>query len=177
MGRDKALLPLRSGTLVQFVADAVANAVASVALVGDPLKYGHLGYRTVPDLRPQQGPLSGLEAALGESKTEWNLILACDLASIHQEFLVSLCREAQTLSASYDCLIPRDAFGGSQPLSALYRRRCLSEFSLALDRGDLRLLNAVARLRPAYLDTTEAEVFQNVNTPAQWTRYLNDRRD
>ncbi len=175
MGVDKALLESGRGTLVDIVASAVACVTGSAVLVGDPVKYGHLGYRVIPDLRPHNGPLSGLEAALLHSSSEWNLILACDLASTNPDFLTLICREAQSLESSFDCLVPRECDGKLQPLSAMYRRRCLAEFSGALDRGELRLLDAVARLQAAYSETEGTEVFQNVNTPAQWTRYLNDR--
>src|SRR5437762_8761701 len=64
MGRDKALLPLDSGLLIEKLAAMVAAVVGTVALIGEPERYKHLGLECLPDLRPGMGPLAGIEAAL-----------------------------------------------------------------------------------------------------------------
>src|SRR5882724_876980 len=91
MGRNKALLDYGDGTLVQAVAFEVLKAAGSVALLGDPALYGHLGIRVVPDVIPGCGPMSGLHAALlAAGGAEWILIVACDLPNIESSFLRSL---------------------------------------------------------------------------------------
>ena len=64
MGRDKALLPLRGRALGQYIADAVATAAGRVVLIGDPERYGPLGYPVIPDRYPGEGPLGGILTAL-----------------------------------------------------------------------------------------------------------------
>ena len=58
MGQDKALMEVNGRPLVLYVADRVARAVNSVALVGRRERYGSLGLPVVEDLLPEQGPLS-----------------------------------------------------------------------------------------------------------------------
>ena len=61
MGRDKALLPYRGKTLVEHVAETVSEALPEssrpVAIIGDPGRYGNLGYPVHPDSVPGCGPL------------------------------------------------------------------------------------------------------------------------
>ena len=52
MGRDKALLPFHGGVLAGHVAATVAAAAGSAILIGNPEKYGHLGYPVIPDRSP-----------------------------------------------------------------------------------------------------------------------------
>ena len=72
MGRDKALLPWRGSTLIQFVAGQVLNAAGSVTLIGNPDGLAGLGYPVIGDLHPGCGPLGGLETALrqGQSRVD-----------------------------------------------------------------------------------------------------------
>src|ERR1700761_7300390 len=67
MGRDKALLPSGSGTLVKEIADSVAAVSGNVALIGRPESYRSLGYDCLEDICPGLGPLSGIHTALHSS--------------------------------------------------------------------------------------------------------------
>src|SRR5205807_1738795 len=103
MGRDKALLPYKSGTLMEHVAEQVLRAAGNVALIGNPSSYEHLGYPVYADRMPNNGPLGGIYTALSVSKADWNLIVACDLPRI------SVTQLRQVLEAANDaaeCIVP-----------------------------------------------------------------------
>ena len=76
MGRDKARLPFRGGTLSSAVANAVREAAGNAILVGNPELGG------IPDLYPGEGPLGGILTVLHHTSSEWNLVVACDLPEI-----------------------------------------------------------------------------------------------
>jgi molybdopterin-guanine dinucleotide biosynthesis protein A len=175
MGTDKALLHIGGVALAKRIAQAVEQAAGSVTLIGDPARYRALGLAVTPDLRPGCGPLAGMEAALTHSTSEWNLIVACDLAAIRADFLRGLCARAVNLESGADCLLPAGPDSRLQPLCAAYRRRCLEPFSAALDRGARKVTDVVGSLRVSLYQTTESELFQNVNTPEEWNRYANGR--
>src|SRR5689334_17078630 len=82
MGRDKAILPGLFRYLIDDVAETVRAASGNVTLVGDPGRYHDLEYPCIADLRPGLGPLAGLEAALLSSRSDLNLVLACDMPAI-----------------------------------------------------------------------------------------------
>jgi molybdopterin-guanine dinucleotide biosynthesis protein A len=168
MGSDKALFFWHGKTVVEHLDRMVANVAGSSTLVGHPERYLHLGLPCLPDLRPGCGPLSGLETALSATNADWNLILSCDIPEITAELLESLFIYA--IAGNTDVTIVRDGSGELQPLCAVYHRRCVLPVRLALDRNELRLLDVVHRLQPAFFDI--ARPLQNVNTPEDWRAVL-----
>jgi molybdopterin-guanine dinucleotide biosynthesis protein A len=175
MGRDKALLQIDGVALVQQNAALVQAAAGRSTIIGDPEKYSGLGYPVVADRRPGNGPLGGMEAALMDSTFEWNLIVACDMGSLSAQFLEDLCACALLLPAEADCLIPVGPDQRWQPLSAVYRRRSLAAFSDALDAGIRKVTEVVASLSAIKWQAADSHVFQNINTPEEWNRYVNGR--
>jgi molybdenum cofactor guanylyltransferase len=174
MGTDKALLRTGGVAMVQRIAGIVQHAAGSATLIGDPEKYRSLGFPVVADLRPGFGPLGGMEAALSHTDCEWNLIAACDLAALRADFLATLCAQAGRLDARADCLVPSGPDGRLQPLTAVYRRRCLAVFSAALDCARRKVNEALDSLEVRLWQTNDPQLFQNVNTPDDWNRYVND---
>src|SRR5271165_4394157 len=116
MGVDKALLEIDGQPLVSRVAREAAKVCAPVSLVGDPAVYGHLGFPVIPDRFPGRGPLAGIEAALGATEADWNLLLACDMPALETAVLESL------FAAGGDCALPRYPDGTVEPLCAVYHR-------------------------------------------------------
>ena len=169
MGRDKALLPFHGGALVSHVAATVAAAAGSVALIGDPQKYGHLGYTVLPDHSPGAGPAGGIETALSQTAADWNLVLACDMPAIPVEFLRGLLDAAELLNA--DALLPAGPSGRLEPLCAVYHRRCLQTLHCALEAGVRKVTDAMAGLGVARFPVDNAACFENLNTPEEWACY------
>jgi molybdopterin-guanine dinucleotide biosynthesis protein A len=171
MGRDKALLPYRGGALAAAVARAVKSAFGSATLVGDPRRYGTLGYPVVADRYPGEGPLGGLITALANSTAEWNLVVACDMPEVGPEFLAQLAVAAEAANPEISAVVPVGPGGRPQPLCAVYRRNCLGPFEAAFASGIRKVMAAAAEVRTARLPVAELSPFQNVNTPQDWERY------
>lgn len=169
MGRDKALLPFRGGALAGYVAAQVAAAAGSAVLIGDPDKYGHLGYLVIPDRSPGTGPLGGIETALSCTAADWNLVLACDMPAISLEFLRDLLEAA--VQAGADALLPAGPSGRLEPLIAVYHRRCRATFERALQMGVRRVTEALAGMEVARWPVNDAGCFKNLNTPEEWACY------
>ncbi|HLY19477.1 MAG TPA: molybdenum cofactor guanylyltransferase [Bryobacteraceae bacterium] len=174
MGRDKALLPFRGGALAAHVAAAVATAAGSVTLIGDPVKYGHLGYTVLPDGTPGAGPLGGIETALSRTFADWNLVLACDMPAVPAEFLRDLLDAAERLDAAV--LVPAGPSGRPEPLTAVYHRRCAGHLRRALDAGVRKVMDALAGLDVRIQTVDDGAWFENLNTPGEWAGYRHDGR-
>ena len=166
MGRDKALLPFRGGALAGHVAAAVAAAAGSATLIGDPKKYGHLGYPVLADRSPGTGPAGGIETALTHTAADWNLVLACDMPAVSAEFLRDLLDAAERAGA--DALLPEGPSGRLEPLSAVYHRRCLPTLRRAIASGIRKITDALAGLEVARWTVGDAACFENLNTPEEW---------
>jgi molybdopterin-guanine dinucleotide biosynthesis protein A len=169
MGRDKALLPFRGGALAEFVARAVAEAVSTAVLVGDPALYGKFSYPVIADRYPGEGPLGGILTALGNTSADWNLIVACDMPGISADFLTRILEAAEEAGA--DALLPVGPAARPEPLCAVYHRRALDRLEAAFRAGQRKIMAAVAGIHAQRLPVGNMAVFQNVNTPEDWADY------
>jgi len=171
MGTDKALIEVDGQPLVMLAASRLAGLCGTVSIVGDPAKYARFGLPVIPDRFPGEGPLAGIEAALGATKTDWNLIVACDMPALQPGILERL------FSTGADCALPEYADHNVEPLCAVYHRRCHTEILTALEQGIRKITDALAHLELnhaiTYISVSSAESFANLNTPEELRRYRN----
>lgn len=167
MGRDKAKLPVASGSLVEAIAQKVKEAASTVSLVGPAARYRDLKIECIEDLRPALGPLAGIETALASRRAECNLIVACDMPNVEAVWLAHLIAEAQRSGAR--CLISKDAAGRIHPLCSVWTYECLPFVQHALDENRLRLLDLLAEINAGYL--TSSDRLLNINTPQEWAAW------
>jgi molybdopterin-guanine dinucleotide biosynthesis protein A len=166
MGRDKAILPFRGGVLASSVARAVESAAGSVVLVG---RAPIAGYPAIPDLFPGEGPLGGILTALRHTRSDWNLIAACDMPSLTPEFLRQLLDAAADSAAA--ALIPQGPSGRPEPLCAVYHRIALPALEEAFLRGTRKVMAALESVPIVHYPVAQVAQFQNVNTPEDWAGY------
>ena len=166
MGRDKSRLPIGGRTLAETLAERYQPLGEAVYLsVGTPGEPEPPGVLPLPDLRPGQGPLAGLEAALASTGAERVFLTAVDLP-FGEAALAKLLLEG--LEGHDACLLSR-----REPLFAAYRRTCLPHVRACLDGGRRAMGALLDRLDCRLL---EAEGFDlervlfNANTPEDWRR-------
>jgi molybdopterin-guanine dinucleotide biosynthesis protein A len=174
MGSDKALLSLDGEPLVARIARVVEAAAGSAVIVGDPQLYSVFHYTVIQDSIPNSGPLAGIEAALSYSDSDWNLIVACDMPGVTSDGLTELIANSREHSKEHsqaDVCIPT-LHGQAQPLCAMYHRRALSVVRAALLRRCLKIMDAIRPLRIVFLAASDETLFQNVNTPEEWSAFV-----
>ncbi len=147
MGRDKARLLVDGIPMIERVlaagrqvADRLQIVVNSTQLEVDSyLELARVwGAESLTDLRPECGPLGGLETTLTTCRDrESALILACDLPYLSANFL-SLLR-ARHDSSGAAITVPLDRGGRFQPLAAIYSGSCLPIVSEQLSQGRFRI--------------------------------------
>lgn len=118
------------------------------------------------------GSLGGLYTALLAAPTEQVLVIACDMPFLTAPFLVRLAERGEGVDAA----VPRDE-RGRHPLCASYDRRIAEHLKARIDRGELRVGDALAGLDIRELGPDELAPFDpdgrlllNVNTPADYER-------
>lgn len=195
MGADKLLLPVppKGIPLVWHVAERLLPLTARVTVIAnDPAicaaiqglaqeeaKHGRDGiaatvFSCLQDDTPGDGPLGGL--ATGLRRTEgWALTVAGDMPFIS----AACCRHLiDSSDCSCDAVVPV-LDGQSQPLHAVYSRRCLPSVEKALEAG-MRRMDSFwheVRVRLIAADQLRAfdpdlHTFTNVNTPSEWKKAL-----
>jgi molybdopterin-guanine dinucleotide biosynthesis protein A len=168
MGRDKALLPWRGSTLAEHIARVVEAAAGSVALIGDPFRYSHLGYLVYPDKAIGYGPIGGIAAALAVSPAEWSLVVGCDMPFLTEEPLRRLLGEAA--GTDRRCVAAAGPTG-LEPLCAVYHRDCLAQLENAISGSRFKMRDIVRELSALPVPGIDPSVFANLNTPEDFEAF------
>ncbi len=177
MGMDKALLRLPSGETMMEHAIAVGASVArEVCIVGPRERYAAYAWagRIVEDRFPGQGPLAGIHAALKESQTEWNVMMAVDMPLVTTSLLGWMIARAKECGAT---VTVAETGGRTQTLLGVYRR----EFAEVAEQALKERRN---KIEPLYQQVTTrivgeaelreaafgVELFGNCNTMEEMNR-------
>lgn len=191
LGRDKAAEPFAGEPLLRRVirraaagvsvnanADAGVGNVDVVVVVADVARAAALplppGTRTVVDAFPGSGPLGGIYTGLEAARTEWSLVVACDLPFLSPPLL----RYLAGLRDGVDIVAPI-IDGRLEPTHALYSRRCRPAIAARLQAGQLKTADLFDDVTVRYVDETEMRRFDpellsffNINRPADLARAL-----
>ena len=186
MGRDKAQLRLGPETMLERLAARLSPVTSSVTLVGGPQGYVGNSLPTVPDVYEKWGALGGIHAALSAAKTDWSIVIACDLPFVTRDLFERLKSFADE-SPHIDSIVPLQPDGRPQPVCALYRRQtCLPEIDRLVSAGEHTPRALLANVRTRYVQFSELSelpgaenFFLNLNTPedferAKWLAENND---
>jgi molybdenum cofactor guanylyltransferase len=164
LGRDKAFVELDGEPLVGRTVRLVREAAGSAIVVGRALVFQAAGFEAIEEAEPGNGPLGGILAALTATRSEWNLIVACDLARLDRSFLDRL---AAACTANVDIVAAWSPDSGRQPLCAVYHRRCLKPLAGQYAAGVRAVRKAIDSLQVKEVAVTEPEILFNLNTPDQ----------
>ncbi len=170
MGRDKALLPIAGGTLIELVIARLREACGERLLLvtNSPEAHGHLGLRMVPDALPPGQSLVGIYTGLLHAN-EPAFVCACDMPFLS----TALIRYMSTLVPGADVVIPRQG-GEYEPLHAVYTPACLEPIRRCVERQG-RNIGFLPEVRVRAVEEEELRRFDprrrsfvNVNTPEEY---------
>ena len=169
MGRDKALLPFAGATLIEHVAAQVLQAVENVTVVGRPEEFSGLGLPVIDEDFAGCGPMSGIEAALRQSSSDWALITACDMPGIQGGWLRRLADATEATDS--DAVITVNSRGEPEPLLAVYHARLRTVFRNLLEQGRFSVREALGQFRVLAMPLEDPILIANVNTPQEWATW------
>jgi molybdopterin-guanine dinucleotide biosynthesis protein A len=173
LGRNKATAMIGGRTLLEGTVDALLPIVDEIIIAGPKMRGSRLSAsvvtRWVEDQTDGDGPLVGACSALAVSRSDLNVIVACDMPFLNAALLGHLLTLAETNAAS---IVAPVIDGVLQPTHSIYRRDCLSTMQAALKEGErslVKLLNMIPTLRVSPeecrpFDPTFLSFF-NINTP------------
>jgi molybdopterin-guanine dinucleotide biosynthesis protein A len=172
----KALLAVSGRTIVERIITAIRPSVGEILLIAnEPEAYSHLDLPIARDILPGGGPLSGVHAGLSLSQSDHILVTACDMPFVNPALVRYLIACAERHPEAH-AVVPHWA-KGTEPLHAIYDRRCLPQVEQRIKAGELRIsafLESIPTFR-VELDDWAAErgvdlgaAFMNVNTWPEW---------
>ena len=174
MGQNKALINIGGRPLVEIMAERASPPADKVFIsANSPELFSSLPYTVVPDLCPDQGPLSGLHAVMRGHIYTLYITLACDLPGLP----ASLISHMLDISEGFDAVIPRTTDGIAHPLAAVYRRTCLAVVEDALRKKMNKFIDAFPgdNLRVRWVEPGEGRFADgdllNINTPEDLRRF------
>ena len=170
MGTDKSQLLIGEKTFNEHIAATLLEIVETVTVVGRSLADPRL--KSVADVYPQWGALGGLHAALNACKSDWALVVACDLPFVGAD----LFRRLATLRGDHDAVVPVQPDQRVQPLCALYRTEpCLLQATGLIQAGKRRPLDLLQVVNTRLVPFAEIQdldhaqqFFLNINTPEDY---------
>ena len=165
IGFDKGFINLNGKPFLVHIIEAMKPLVNNIIIVSDNTDYDKFGYQIVNDLIKNSGPVAGLYSGLSNSKTEYNLVLSCDVPLIKTFILEQL---IDRFDIDYD-MIQLQSENKSMPLIAIYKTHCLHTFEGQLNKNKKRLRIAVEQLKhkTITIDSECDQYVKNINTIAQ----------
>jgi molybdopterin-guanine dinucleotide biosynthesis protein A len=170
MGTDKSRLLLDGQTFTQRIANTLLEVACEVTIVGQRFEDSQV--KSTSDVYPQWGALGGVHAALAAARTEWALVVACDLPFVTAGLFTRLA----AFRNNHEAVVPIQKDGRPQPLCSLYRidpsLGRAQELIIAGKRRPLDLLESVKTCWLPFADLQDLEeaekFFLNINTPEDY---------
>ncbi|WP_026956220.1 molybdenum cofactor guanylyltransferase [Algoriphagus vanfongensis] len=163
MGQEKGLVAWKGKSFLTWILEAIAPVTGEIFLVTQNEKYQSFQLPMVADSYENKGPVSGIYSALHHSKSEWNLILSCDIPAIQSSFLLDLIAAAKENESPI--VLYSDGIH-DYPLIAIYHKSLETEFEKAVLKNRLKLCDVVNSFFPKKLriDPENQNYLANVNS-------------
>lgn len=170
MGQDKGLLDFGGITLAEHIYNQIKDNSDDIFFVSNtPDQYVQFGLPVFQDIYRDIGALGGVHAVLSYMKTEYALILACDMPFVNLDVVDVLV----SFAGGYDVVVPQiHPKGFVEPFKAVYAKNCLPAVEAAIKAGERRVISFFDDVRAKYVGREEIQLydpdllsFMNVNTP------------
>ena len=108
-----------------------------------------------------QSPINGIYTALSHSNNEWNFIISCDLPLMNSNSINKIWDNGNIESDAIVPMIKKQ----KHPLCAFYNRRINKIIKSQMDKGDLKVIQALELFNTSYLPIkSDDKNFFNMNT-------------
>src|SRR5436190_21592933 len=166
MGQDKGALPFGDETMLERITRILSGICDPVIVVGRRSQDATTVHDTIED----QGPLAGIAAGLAASKTDLNIVVACDMPLIKPAVLQ---RMIALIDDNDACVAIVDDHASA--LCGVYRSRIAKDAQALLDAGERRVMRLLDRIKTKRADGAafrdidpDLETFVSVDTPERY---------
>jgi len=158
LGRNKAFEVIRGKTIIDWVFERLEPISSQIVVVTSWAQFDiELNHNTdiIADIYPDMGPLGGIYTGLTASKSDINIVAACDMPFLNTGLLQYMAE----ILASYDAVVPRLANEMIEPLHAVYSKNCLSRIDECLTLKKLSIHAFLSGMNVRYLEEDESRKF------------------
>lgn len=187
MGRDKALIPIQGVPLIRRVYEAAlpsCDAVYVISSWGDRYRSvlpesckfipemvaghttGTLPYTHGPLIAFSQGLSYLQERSKNREKSDWILLLACDLPNLQSAMIQGWCDRIDDCPDSTIALLPSYGTKGWHPLCGFYHDRCFPSLQRFIGEGGRSFQKWLGQEEVRSLPVDDPELLFNCNTPS-----------
>lgn len=166
MGRDKAMLPYKGKTMLQYLIDKYSVFGPVLVSVNEAGRFPFSGAREAADRYPGLGPLNGLVSGFSAGEEELLFLTGTDLPFGD----TGLVEKLLELMGEADACIIRQGKKDFEPLFALYRRSCYAPADACLAAGKKSIRELLDKISVRYVSPEElpdfdlSRILMNVNT-------------
>ena len=165
MGADKGLLKYNGKMMVEYPLELLAKFCDKILISVNSENYNAFGYEIIADEIANAGPAGGIAATLKTSKTDWNIVIGCDMPNLNDVLIQKLIAEVGAL----DGIVPIHD-GMIEPLVAIYHRSIYTHIEKHLKEGRNAIYLILKDLKIKYVDISPLleefpNLLSNVNSP------------
>jgi molybdopterin-guanine dinucleotide biosynthesis protein A len=168
-GENKAFLSVGNQRVLDRLHNTLIDVFEEILLVtNDPFEYLAWDSMIVTDLFSLRSSLTGVHAGLFHASKAHVFITACDTPFLEKALVEALLEE---LEPKWDVIVPVTE-KGSQPLCAIYSKRCIKPIEQQLRNEDPKITRFFPKVRvkevpEARLRSADPHLmsFFNINTP------------
>jgi molybdopterin-guanine dinucleotide biosynthesis protein A len=164
-GVDKGLQPFRGRTLIEWVIERLEPQVAEVLISANRNldRYLAFGHPVLSDReRGFAGPLAGLQAGLGQARSELLMVAPCDSPLLPADLVARMVAAFEHDNADVAVARTRER---SHPVFCLCRVTLLDHLTAFVEGGGRKVEAWYASLRATEVDfDDQANAFRNINT-------------
>lgn len=179
MGTDKALLKINGKSILQKICEVASECRANPVYIVTPWQERYTSInlpkqcRFIDELEPKS-PLTGFFLGLSyflkaDLKTDWTLLLACDLPNLKSDVIESWSEKLVTLPSEAIAYLPKTSTHLNhkiwEPLCGFYRNSCLDSLKAYIQEGEHSFQTWLSRSVVAEIPNVDLQMLFNCNTP------------
>ena len=176
MGLDKQFFHISGVQMFEQILPTLSSIFDDVMVVTDsPELYKNMDVRTVSDIIPGSGPLSGIHTAIVESRSKYVYILACDMPVINVKY-IDFMIDKLIRNPSDACVTRKGNW--IEPFHAFYSKTGLPTFEADFLESKGSIYYILKRINTLYIPESDARkftpdwfLFCNLNTPEDYLHY------
>lgn len=163
MGQDKASTVFNGKPLVQWSIDALTPLCTEILVCSNNPEHTFKNTKRIEDAPNVFGPLAGLLSGLKASKTQLNLVLACDTPNVTTEVLQEM---LQTIKQQ-DAIIFTTSNGKIHPLIGCYKTDILNHILTVLQSNRHSMMHLLELIQYIPYTSDNDDLALNVNSKNQ----------